>query len=112
MTHTLVEISRDLSAVVDRLSFSLPVTHVYNPLSYARRSHEDYLERFGRGCKRVVFLGMNPGPFGMAQTGVPFWDVQTVGVWLAIDQPVGAPRNLHPRRPVQGLECARVEVSG
>ncbi len=112
MANTLVEISRNLSAAVDELSFSLPVTHVYNPLSYARRSHESYLERFGQGCKRVVFLGMNPGPFGMAQTGVPFGDVQTVGEWLGIDQPVGAPRSPHPRRPVQGLECPRVEVSG
>ncbi len=112
MTNTLLEISRDLAEAADKLSFSLPVTHVYNPLSYARRSHESYLERFGRGRKRVVFLGMNPGPFGMAQTGVPFGDVRTVGEWLGINQPVGIPRNPHPRRPIQGLECPRVEVSG
>ncbi len=112
MAPGLVKISRELSAAVDRLSFSSPVTHVYNPLSYAARSHEAYLERFGRGRKRVVFLGMNPGPFGMAQTGVPFGDVQTVGEWFKIKEPVGFPKNPHPRRPVAGLKCARVEVSG
>ncbi|MCK5378480.1 MAG: single-stranded DNA-binding protein [Acidobacteria bacterium] len=112
MANTLVEISRELSAEVDRLSFSLPVTHVYNPLAYAVRPHEAYLERFGQGRKRVVFLGMNPGPFGMAQTGIPFGDVRTVGEWMGIMEPVGSPRDLHPRRPVQGLECPRVEVSG
>lgn len=112
MANGLVKISRELSAAVDRLSFSLPVTHVYNPLSYAARSHEAFLERFGGGRKRVIFLGMNPGPFGMAQTGVPFGDVETVGEWLEIKEPVGLPRDPHPRRPVSGLDCARVEVSG
>lgn len=112
MANALVEIARDLSGAVDTLSFSAPVTHVYNPLSYAAKSHETYLERFGRGHKRVVFLGMNPGPFGMAQTGIPFGDVHTVGQWLEIDQPVGAPPSPHPQRPVLGLKCSRVEVSG
>ncbi len=112
MANSLVQISRQLSVAVDQLSFSSPVTHVYNPLSYAARSHEAYLERFGKGQKRVVFLGMNPGPFGMAQTGVPFGDVQTVGEWFEIRESVGSPRDPHPRRPVQGLECPRVEVSG
>jgi len=112
LPDSLIQISRDLSTAVDELSFSSPVTHVYNPLVYAAKSHEDYLERFGQGSKRVIFLGMNPGPFGMAQTGVPFGDIQTVGEWLGINQPVGEPRKPHPRRPIQGLECPRIEVSG
>ena len=36
-------------------------------------------------AKRVVFLGMNPGPFGMAQVGVPFGEVAAVRDWLRID---------------------------
>lgn len=112
MTVSLVEIANALSEAVDELSFSPPVTHVYNPLSYAARPHEAYLNRFGQGRKRVVFLGMNPGPFGMAQTGIPFGDVETVGRWLEIDCPVGSPRSPHPQRPVLGLQCQRVEVSG
>ncbi len=103
---------KDLAAEVDDLVFSPPVTHVYNPLSYAAATHAEYLTRFGRGPKRVVFLGMNPGPFGMAQTGIPFGDIETVGKWLGIREPVGSPQRVHPRRPIQGLECSRIEVSG
>jgi single-strand selective monofunctional uracil DNA glycosylase len=110
--HELIRISRGLSRAVGRLSFAAPVTHVYNPLDYAASSHEAYLDRFGRGHKRVIFLGMNPGPFGMAQTGVPFGDVTTVGEWLEIGVPVGTPVTPHPKRPILGLACPRVEVSG
>ncbi len=109
---TLIEISRALAAEVDQLAFPSPAAHVYNPLIYARASHEAYLARFGGGRTQVVLLGMNPGPFGMAQTGVPFGDVVTVREWLAIDEPVGRPADEHPKRPVQGLDCPRVEVSG
>jgi len=108
----LIRISRDLASRVDALTFSAPVAHVYNPLEYARAGHEAYLRRFGCGPKQVLLLGMNPGPFGMAQTGVPFGDVVTVREWLAIDEPVGRPSREHPKRPVLGLGCARVEVSG
>ncbi len=108
----LVNAARELCAVVDRLNFTLPVTHVYNPLGYARRAHEDYLSKFANGCKRVVFLGMNPGPFGMVQTGVPFGEVNAVRGWMKIDAPIGKPRHEHPKRPVQGFACPRSEVSG
>ena len=108
----LLEISRELSARVDGLTFSAPVARVYNPLDYARAGHEAYLRRFGSGRKEVVLLGMNPGPFGMAQTGVPFGDVSTVREWLEIDEPVGRPAGEHLKRPVLGLACPRVEVSG
>ena len=73
-----VRTSRALSRAVDGLRFDLPVTHVYNPLRYARASHEEYLRRFARpGCEALL-LGMNPGPWGMAQTGVPFGEVAYV----------------------------------
>lgn len=108
----LVKSSRALSRAVSKLEFGGGVTHVYNPLDYARRSHEMYLERFGEGEKEVVFVGMNPGPFGMAQTGVPFGDVGFVRDWMGIEAPVGRPEREHPKRPVQGFECGRSEVSG
>jgi single-strand selective monofunctional uracil DNA glycosylase len=111
-TRQLIEASRDLCRAVDRLAFKAPITHVYNPLRYARASHEAYLERFGRGRKRVLFLGMNPGPFGMAQTGVPFGEIAAVRDWMGIDEPVGKPEPEHPKRLVQGLKCPRSEVSG
>jgi single-strand selective monofunctional uracil DNA glycosylase len=95
-----------------RIRFSLPVTHVYNPLVYARAPHAAYLERYATSEKRVVFLGMNPGPFGMAQTGVPFGEVRLVRDWLGIEANVAKPRREHSKRPVLGFACERSEVSG
>jgi single-strand selective monofunctional uracil DNA glycosylase len=108
----LVRISRALGRDVDRLSFAAPVSHVYNPLRYAAPLHEEYLARYGVGPKTVLLLGMNPGPFGMAQTGVPFGDVSVVREWLGLDSPVARPPREHPKRPVLGLACPRGEVSG
>ena len=100
--------ARDL----DRLRFAPPVTHVYNPLRYAWELHAAYLRLAGAGRKRVVFVGMNPGPFGMAQTGVPFGEVATVRDWMRLAGEVGRPAGEHPKRPVSGLACPRSEVSG
>lgn len=109
---SLVQVSRTLSRKVGKLSFADPVTHVYNPLEYARRPHELYLERFGASPKEVVLVGMNPGPFGMAQTGVPFGDVAFVRDWMRIEGRVDHPTDEHPKRPVSGFDCKRSEVSG
>jgi len=108
----LVEIAARLADAVDELSFAPPVTHVYNPLRYAWEPYRLYLERFGGGRGRAVLVGMNPGPFGMAQTGVPFGDVAMVRDWMGIEAPVGRPPREHPQRPVLGFACARSEVSG
>lgn len=108
----LIEAARVLSREVDVLPFAAPVSHVYNPLNYAWEVHRNYLERYGRGRKRVVFLGMNPGPFGMAQTGVPFGEIAAVRDWLGLEGPVGKPERENPRRPVEGFACSRSEVSG
>ena len=94
------------------LKFSRPVTHVYNPLEYARESHDVYFERYGQVPKEFLLLGMNPGPFGMAQTGVPFGEVDVVKNWLDIETSVGTPKKSHPKRPVEGFSCQRSEVSG
>jgi len=104
--------TRRLSNEVGELRFGSPVTHVYNPLVYAGRVHNAYLRAFADRTKRVIFLGMNPGPFGMAQTGVPFGDVGFVRDWLGLEAPVGKPRGEHPKRPVTGFACPRSEVSG
>ncbi|MGD2082161.1 MAG: single-stranded DNA-binding protein [Chromatiales bacterium] len=89
-----------------------PVTHVYNPLDYAWEPHQRYLERYGGGHPKAVLVGMNPGPWGMAQTGVPFGDVGMVRDWLGIEGRVGRPAREHPMRPVEGFACRRGEVSG
>ena len=111
-SRQLITAARELSAQVDRLKFKSPVTHVYNPLDYAGLAHGEYLRRFGRGRKRVVFLGMNPGPFGMSQTGVPFGEIAAVRDWMGISARIGRPAKEHPKRPVQGFDCPRSEVSG
>jgi single-strand selective monofunctional uracil DNA glycosylase len=108
----LIAAARRLSTQVGRLKFQPPVTHVYNPLTYAWKAHEAYLRRFGNGRKRVVFLGMNPGPFGMVQTGVPFGEIAAVRDWLGIRARIEKPRSEHPKRPILGFDCPRSEVSG
>jgi single-strand selective monofunctional uracil DNA glycosylase len=108
----LVDIARDLGENADRLRFTPPVTHVYNPLDYAWPAHSQYLERYGDGPKEVLFLGMNPGPWGMAQTGVPFGEVGAVRDWLGIDAEIRRPKHEHPKRRIMGLACVRSEVSG
>ncbi|MFQ5698448.1 MAG: hypothetical protein ACE5IL_09205, partial [Myxococcota bacterium] len=107
-----VRISRELARQVDGLSFRAPVAYVYNPLRYGRRAHEIYLRRFARPGIEALWLGMNPGPWGMAQTGVPFGEVSLVRDWLGIAAPVERPIPEHPERPVLGFACARSEVSG
>ncbi len=111
-SETLILSARKLAATVSRLRFSEPVACVYNPLIYAREAHERYLRTYGAAPKRVVFLGMNPGPFGMVQTGVPFGDVSAVRGWLKLECQVGRPARQHPRRPVVGFDCSRCEISG
>jgi single-strand selective monofunctional uracil DNA glycosylase len=108
----LKTISRNLSREVAKLEFSEPIAYVYNPLEYAREPHEAYLETHGRGTKTVVMVGMNPGPFGMAQTGVPFGDVAMARDFLGITGKVKRPENEHPKRTVTGFDCPRSEVSG
>ena len=108
----LLDIADALVADLKPLRFSPPVAYVYNPLEYARSAHAEYLRRYGRGQREIVLLGMNPGPWGMVQTGVPFGEVSLVRDWLGIDRPVKKPDREHPKRPVTGFACTRSEVSG
>ena len=110
--NQLIAAARELSKQVGCLKFRRPVTHVYNPLAYAGMAHEEYLRRFGGSRKRVVFLGMNPGPFGMVQTGVPFGEITAVREWMKLCVPIRRPVLEHPKRPILGLDCPRSEVSG
>lgn len=122
----LLNAARSLSATVGAMHFAAPISHVYNPLDYGWNAHAEYLERYGRGQKRVVFLGMNPGPFGMVQTGVPFGEIAAVRDWMGIHENDEAfmTRSAHkkiqvtpllvqnPKRPIEGFACTRSEVSG
>ena len=104
--------ARELSAAVSKLKFTDEITHIYNPLEYAWKAHEIFIEKFGAGKKKIIFLGMNPGPWGMAQTGLPFGEIAAATNWLGIRTEVGHPENEHPKRIIEGFGCGRSEVSG
>ncbi|PCI37472.1 MAG: single-stranded DNA-binding protein [Elusimicrobia bacterium] len=107
-----IKISRGLVRDLKPKRFKPPVAFVYNPLDYARRPHELFLGKWGLGPREVLLLGMNPGPFGMAQTGVPFGEVSMVRDWIGIEAAVGKPVREHPKRLIEGFACPRREVSG
>lgn len=105
-------IVRRLSREAEACTFSAPVAYVYNPLAYAWKPHRAYLRRYARPGIEALLLGMNPGPWGMAQTGVPFGEVAHVRDFLGIEEKVGKPPSEHPKRPIDGFACERSEVSG
>lgn len=111
---TLHDVTRWLVKGLSALRFAPPVAHVYNPLDYAAAPHAQYVDRYGGEPRprEVILLGMNPGPYGMVQTGVPFGDVGSVRDWLRIEAPVKRPAREHPKRPVLGFDIGRGEVSG
>ena len=109
----------DLETITDALldelrplRFGKPVAYVYSPLEYARSPYSKYLRRYAKPPKQVVLIGMNPGPWGMSQTGIPFGEVAAVRDWLKIEAAVGTPADMHPKRPVTGFKCRRSEISG
>jgi single-strand selective monofunctional uracil DNA glycosylase len=110
--HPLVAAADRLAAELAGVRPAGPVSFIYNPLDYARAAHHRYLHTYGNGQKNVLFLGMNPGPFGMGQTGVPFGEVAAVMEWLGIRSGVTPPVEQHPKRPIEGFACKRSEVSG
>lgn len=111
-TSALLSATEDLRDAVGALRFAPPVHTVYNPLEYAWEPHANYLQRYGAGPKEAVFLGMNPGPWGMAQTGVPFGEISHVRDWMGIEGTIHRPQGEHPKRPIEGFACPRSEVSG
>jgi single-strand selective monofunctional uracil DNA glycosylase len=112
IAQQLLRSARELSRTLAALRFAPPVAHVYDPLQYAWAPYEAYVTRYGATPKRVVLLGMNPGPFGMMQTGVPFGEVAAVRHWMGLHSRVARPAQEHPRRPIEGFDCPRSEVSG
>ncbi len=113
LAEDLIAINSDLSADLGKLEFAPPVHTVYNPLEYADAVFHEYLRRYAQPNPAALFMGMNPGPWGMAQTGIPFGAVPYVRDWMSLgNMPVGKPPFEHKKRPVEGFDCSRVEVSG
>jgi len=109
---SLVTCTEAIAREIGKLRFYDPVAFVYHPLEYAWDVHRRWLETYGGGRKQVLLVGMNPGPFGMVQTGVPFGEVAAVRDWMKLHGEVRQPARAHQKRPVQGLDCSRSEVSG
>ena len=71
MSDLLHTIENDLCRRLLEIDYSLSrVDFIYNPIDYASDPHTCFLSKYCSGPKKVLFLGMNPGPFGMAQNGV------------------------------------------
>lgn len=112
LAQQLLDLELEQTVALQALTFGPPITTVYHPVDYASEPHSDYVRRYCQSPKTVVFIGMNPGPFGMVQSGVPFGDCRMAKTWLRISGNVRKPQNENPKRPVIGLDCDRSEVSG
>lgn len=112
-SQDILSAARAMTVALRNLRFEAPVARVYNPLEYAWEIHRAYVSRYApKGRCKAVFVGMNPGPWGMAQTGVPFGEIPAVRDWMGLEGPVLKPASEHPKRPIEGFACVRSEVSG
>ncbi|MFC4297541.1 uracil-DNA glycosylase family protein [Castellaniella hirudinis] len=112
LDNTSTAIARVLAGSLQVLAFP-SASHVYNPLIYMWPAHREYLQRYGSRQGRILLVGMNPGPWGMAQTGVPFGEVSMARDWLKIEKPLGGPLpDQHDKYPIMGFACRRSEGSG
>jgi single-strand selective monofunctional uracil DNA glycosylase len=105
-------LTKELNCSLADLCFEEPIFCTYNPLEYASAVYFEYWNKYGAGPKKIVFMGMNPGPFGMAQTGIPFGEVSMVRDWMRLEGKISKPLTEHPKRPIMGFDCTRSEVSG
>lgn len=105
------DVMNRFSAELDGLTFSAPTACTYDPWRYAQEGMQAYFDLLA-DSPRVFFLGMNPGPWGMAQTGVPFGAVEVVRDWFGFNPRIGKPEHEHPKRMVDRMACTRREVSG
>ncbi|KAK2580204.1 hypothetical protein KPH14_012465 [Odynerus spinipes] len=112
ISERLLLIEQELCQKLNSINFRSSIEYVYNPIIYAFEVHAMYVKNYCNGYKKILFLGMNPGPWGMSQTGVPFGEISMVRDWLKLSGFVGKPPREHPDRKVTGFDCTRSEVSG
>lgn len=108
----IYDITCDFASELNSLNLEIHDTFIYNPLSYAKESLFKYFGYFKDHEVNTVYLGMNPGPYGMLQTGIPFGAVDKVRQFLNINDGVKKPYIEHPFRPITGFETKRNEISG
>ncbi|GAB1869319.1 Single-strand selective monofunctional uracil DNA glycosylase [Camponotus japonicus] len=112
ISDKLLSIEQELCTKLQDVTFPSVIQYIYKPLEYASETHAMYVHKYCTGEKKVLFVGMNPGPWGMSQTGVPFGEINMVRNWLKIFGPVKSPLKEHPDRKVTGFQCTRSEISG
>lgn len=106
----LIDLTEEFNKKLNELQFDFD-GFVYNPLNYASLLHNQFLNRNTNTIDNL-FMGMNPGPFGMAQNGVPFGATSKVKDFLKINGSVDLVLDAHPKLPIVGLEMKREEESG
>ena len=62
--------------------------------------------------RKLFFLGMNPGTFWDGTDRGSFWRDSSVRDWMGLRGEVSKPSPEHTKRPVEGLDCKKSEVSG
>lgn len=107
----IIRLSAAMSDELGRAHFTFSGT-VCNPLTYAWANYEAFVRLSVRPGQKVLFLGMNPGPYGMMQTGVPFGDVRMVRDYLGITGEIDMPAAQNADKPVVGMKTEKREVSG
>ncbi|XP_059053181.1 single-strand selective monofunctional uracil DNA glycosylase-like isoform X1 [Achroia grisella] len=112
LCNEFLDLIDQLNVNLEKLQLPNSVQCIYNPTIYARNTFEQYVRKYCNTKKKVMFFGMNPGPWGMSQTGVPFGEVASVRDWLHIIGPVGKPPTELSNRQVNGFNCKRPEISG
>lgn len=58
-----------LNVKLRKIERNSDVVYIYNPIEYAATIHCRFLRKYLSGPKKVLFIGLNPGPNGMLQTG-------------------------------------------
>lgn len=112
IAEKFLKLEIDLNESLKEIQFVSPVAYVYRPLDYALKPHEVFTKRYCLSPKKILFVGMNPGPWGMCQTGIPFGEINIVKEWFKITEEVLKPEKECPGREVVGMQCTRSEISG
>ena len=77
---------------------------VYNPLMYAWGIHEEFIRLSGGHGAKTILMGMNPGPHGMGQMGIPFAATSVVRELLGISGiDVGKPAGKKYKKTIQAF---------
>jgi len=112
-TEQLIELTKTFTNEIENVRKGIDEDlYIYNPLIYASEMFYEYIREYVAFPTKYLFLGMNPGPFGMTQTGIPFGEINIVKDYLQLNKPIYSPLIEHPNRKVEGLNIKRSEISG